>query len=100
MNKQKLSIIDIWNLKENDVIKSYKIKGMKKYENEYKSYVPFDNNAPIINIDGFRVERNFNTNIIENGRYLRLLKGEKGNENFQDIHLIFPIDTKVKCYIY
>ena len=31
MNKQKLSIIDIWNLKENDVIKSYKIKGMKKY---------------------------------------------------------------------
>ena len=98
MCELKLSIINIWDLNEGDIIKSYKIKGMKKYEYEYKSYEPFNVDTPIININGFRVERGFNTDIIKDGRYLRLLKGEKVNQNFQDIHFIFPLDTKFKCY--
>lgn len=102
MNKSTLDTIDIWSLKPGDVLKSYKSLGMKRYESDAKSYIAFEEDTPIFNIYGFRVERSFNTNIVrgQDSRYLRLQKGEEGTKNFQDIHFIFPLDTKVKCWKY
>ena len=88
----KQSIVEIEDLKTGDVLKSYKIKGMKKYEKEYKSYEAFNDNTHMINIEGFVVERGFNTKIIKSGRYLRLQKNDDNK------HFIFPLDTKFKCY--
>lgn len=90
--KKKLSIINSWNLKTGDVIKSYKSRGMKKYEKEYKSYEAFNDDTPIINIEKFVVERSFNSSIVKDSRYIRLQKDD------EDRHFIFPLDTKFKCY--
>ncbi len=93
MRTQRQSIVEIEDLKKGDIIKSYKIKGMEKYEKKYKSYESFNDNSPIINITGYIVDRGFNTKIIKSGRYLVLQE-----DNNITKHFVFPLDTKFKCY--
>ena len=101
MNKHRLSTLDVWNIKPGDILKSYKSKGMKKYEFDAKTYEAFNEDTPMINIKDFRVERSFNTNVGgKHQRFVRLQNGEEGSNIFQDINIIFSMDTKIKCWCF
>ena len=66
-----------------------------------KTYEAFNEDTPMINIKDFRVERSFNTNVGgKRQRFVRLQKGEEGSNIFQDINIIFSMDTKIKCWCF
>ena len=82
------SIIGIYDLEKGDIVKAYKIKGMKKFETTYEPY--FLDTDQKNDIKNSVVERGFMSG---SNDWVIKLKINKEHFCFK-----FPSDTLVKCY--